>query len=199
MTFGEKLRQLRLDKQLSQEALASKLGVSRQAVSKWEGNIALPDTNNLILIAKIFDVKIDELLNYNEDFNINNDEVIRKDEEEVEDINYEEFEKSPLFSLLSSIIFISCFLVFILVGIYINNGWYYSWISLLFIPILLSLIESIKKRKVSSFLFPVLVTAIYCFIGIFYGLWHPYWFLFILIPLFYIIAEGIDKIIHNKK
>ena len=112
MTFGEKLRQLRLDKQLSQEALASKLGVSRQAVSKWEGNIALPDTNNLILIAKIFDVKIDELLNYNEDFNINNDEVIRKDEEEVEDINYEEFEKSPLFSLLSSIIFISCFLVF---------------------------------------------------------------------------------------
>lgn len=140
MTFGEKLRQLRLDKQLSQEALASKLGVSRQAVSKWEGNIALPDTNNLILIAKIFDVKIDELLNYNEDFNINNDEVIRKDEEEVEDINYEEFEKSPLFSLLLSIIFISCFLVFILVGIYINNGWYYSWISLLFIPILLSLI-----------------------------------------------------------
>ena len=49
------------------------------------------------------------------------------------------------------------------------------------------------------FLFPILVTAIYCFIGIFYGLWHPYWFLFILIPLFYIIAEGIDKVIHNKK
>ncbi len=54
MTFGEKLKKLRIEKQLSQEDLANQLGVSRQAISKWEQDIALPDTNNLILIAKIF-------------------------------------------------------------------------------------------------------------------------------------------------
>ena len=67
MTFGEKLKKLRIEKQLSQEDLANQLGVSRQAISKWEQDIALPDTNNLILIAKIFKVSLDDLVNYNDE------------------------------------------------------------------------------------------------------------------------------------
>ena len=43
MTFGEKLTRLRKREGLSQEALAERLGVSRQAVSRWEQNTALPD------------------------------------------------------------------------------------------------------------------------------------------------------------
>ena len=72
MTFGEKLKKLRNEKQLSQEDLANQLGVSRQAISKWEQDIALPDTNNLILIAKIFKVSLDDLVNYNDDLNNSN-------------------------------------------------------------------------------------------------------------------------------
>ncbi len=72
MTFGEKLKKLRIEKQLSQEDLANQLGVSRQAISKWEQDIALPDTNNLILIAKIFKVSLDDLVNYNDELINNN-------------------------------------------------------------------------------------------------------------------------------
>ena len=204
MTFGEKLKKLRIEKQLSQEDLANQLGVSRQAISKWEQDIALPDTNNLILIAKIFKVSLDDLVNYNDELiNNNNNNIINetdeKSQEEKGKKEYETFEKTPLFAILAAIIFISCFLVFILVGIYVTNGWNFSWIAILFIPILLSLVESIKRKKISAFLFPVLIVAIYCFIGMLYGLWHPYWFLFLFIPLFYIIAEPIDKIIIAKK
>lgn len=48
---------------LSQEELAEKLGISRQAVSKWERAEASPDTDNLINLAKLYGVSLDELLN----------------------------------------------------------------------------------------------------------------------------------------
>ena len=69
MTLGEKLKQLRIKENMSQEDLANKLNVSRQAISKREQNLSLPDTNNLILIAKIFHITLDELVNYNGDLN----------------------------------------------------------------------------------------------------------------------------------
>lgn len=47
---------------LSQEELASKLGVSRQAVSKWETGESIPDMNNLAALAEIFDVSLDWLI-----------------------------------------------------------------------------------------------------------------------------------------
>lgn len=47
---------------MSQEALAEKLGISRQAVSKWERAEASPDTDNLILLARLYGVSLDELL-----------------------------------------------------------------------------------------------------------------------------------------
>lgn len=62
MKFSEKLYKLRTDAGYSQEDLASRLEVSRQAVSKWEMGVALPETNKLIDIAKFFCVSIDYLL-----------------------------------------------------------------------------------------------------------------------------------------
>ena len=47
---------------LSQEALAEELGVSRQAVSKWERSESSPDTDNLIALAALYDVSLDDLL-----------------------------------------------------------------------------------------------------------------------------------------
>lgn len=58
----EKLRQLRRKKGLSQEAVAKELGISRQAVSKWETDIAQPDLDNLKKICEILDISADELL-----------------------------------------------------------------------------------------------------------------------------------------
>ena len=62
MTLGEKIRTLRKKAGLSQEALAEKLGVSRQAVSKWETGTADPSTSNLLALAKLFGVSAEELL-----------------------------------------------------------------------------------------------------------------------------------------
>ena len=62
MLIGEKLRRLRIARQLSQEQLAEKLQVSRQAISKWELGESMPDTENLILLSKFYGVSIDYLL-----------------------------------------------------------------------------------------------------------------------------------------
>ena len=60
---ANRLCELRKAHNLSQEELASKLGVSRQAVSKWERSESSPDTDNLIELAKIYNLTLDELLN----------------------------------------------------------------------------------------------------------------------------------------
>jgi len=61
--IAERLIKFRKEKGLSQEELADKLGLSRQAVSKWERAEASPDTDNLICLARIYGVSLDELLN----------------------------------------------------------------------------------------------------------------------------------------
>ena len=62
MSFGEKLQLLRKARGLSQEALAEQLGVTRQAVSKWELGDATPDLENVVALARFFGVSTDYLL-----------------------------------------------------------------------------------------------------------------------------------------
>ena len=63
MNFSDNLIKLRKGKSWSQEDLAEKLGISRQAVSKWEVGTSKPDIDNVIKISKLFEVSIDELVN----------------------------------------------------------------------------------------------------------------------------------------
>lgn len=62
-TLGQKLNTLRKDANMSQEELAEQLGVSRQAISKWERDEGSPDLFNIQMIAKVFNITIDSLLN----------------------------------------------------------------------------------------------------------------------------------------
>lgn len=62
MNTGERIQELRKAKGLSQEGLANEMGVSRQAVSKWEAGQSSPDLDNIIALSKIFDVTTDYLL-----------------------------------------------------------------------------------------------------------------------------------------
>lgn len=66
MAFSEKLYELRKNGNLSQEQLAEQLGVSRQAISKWETGKAIPESETLISISKYFDVTLDELMKEND-------------------------------------------------------------------------------------------------------------------------------------
>ena len=61
-TLGQRIAAQRKKIGLSQEALAEKLDVSRQAVSKWESDGAIPEIDKLIALCKIFDVRIGWLL-----------------------------------------------------------------------------------------------------------------------------------------
>lgn len=62
MTLGDKLSKLRKENNYTQEQLADVLGVSRQAISKWESNITYPETEKLIRISKLFNCSLDYLL-----------------------------------------------------------------------------------------------------------------------------------------
>ena len=62
MTLGEKLSKLRKEYNYTQEQLADILGVSRQSISKWESDIAYPETDKLIELGKLFDCSMDYLL-----------------------------------------------------------------------------------------------------------------------------------------
>ena len=61
-SLGEILKELRSEHGMTQEFVAESLGVSRQAVSKWENGTSEPSTSNLIAIAKLFEIPPEELL-----------------------------------------------------------------------------------------------------------------------------------------
>ena len=62
MTFAEKLKSIRKQVRMSQELLAEKIGVSRQAVTKWETGAGIPDIDNMVSISNLFNISIDELI-----------------------------------------------------------------------------------------------------------------------------------------
>ncbi len=72
--IANRLQQLRKQNNFSQEELAEKIGVSRQAISKWERAEASPDTDNLLLLAKLYNVSLDQMLRTDESIlNLNYD------------------------------------------------------------------------------------------------------------------------------
>ena len=62
MNIGQKIKELRQENNLTQEELAEQLGVSPQAISRWENSTTYPDITLLPIIANMFDVTIDYLL-----------------------------------------------------------------------------------------------------------------------------------------
>ena len=61
-TFGQRLAKLRKEKELTQNDIADKVGVTSQAVSKWENDQASPDIDVLVKLSEMFDISLDELL-----------------------------------------------------------------------------------------------------------------------------------------
>lgn len=70
MLFNEKLKMLRKENDFTQEELAEKLNVSRQAITKWESGDGIPDIENLKQISVLFNTSIDELVKEEKDVNI---------------------------------------------------------------------------------------------------------------------------------
>lgn len=67
MDLGQRLKQFRTEKHLSQETVAFELNVSRQAVAKWENNASKPNTANLMAICDLYGISLDELISNKSD------------------------------------------------------------------------------------------------------------------------------------
>ena len=85
--IADRLIKLRKKYGYSQEELADKLGLSRQAVSKWERAEASPDTDNLICLAKLYGVSLDELLSTDESVETIVKEQVKPEKEKEEGIH----------------------------------------------------------------------------------------------------------------
>lgn len=85
MEIGDRIKNERKKRNISQQQLADYLNISRQAVSRWENNISLPDLNTLVLIAKYFDLKLEY---FTEDI------ILERTEESKEELIEELIEES---------------------------------------------------------------------------------------------------------
>lgn len=86
MTLGQRIQELRKQRGMSQESLGDALGVSRQAVSKWEGDNGIPELDTLIAMSRLFEVTVGQLLGVEDPIEkktIPNDDV---DEDKIEAI-----------------------------------------------------------------------------------------------------------------
>lgn len=159
--IANRLLELRKAHGLSQEQLADSLGISRQAVSKWERAEASPDTDNLICLAKLYNISLDSLLQIEEN---NNDLDVSKEDNEVEEFTFEEKKEHRWEQILHTLNPLVIVLTYLILGSFFNL-WHPGWIVFLFIPVIASLISSIANKDASEFCFPVFITIIYIFLG----------------------------------
>jgi transcriptional regulator with XRE-family HTH domain len=193
LEIANRLQELRKKNGYSQEELASKLGVSRQAVSKWERSESSPDTDNLICLAQLYGVSLDELLKTDKSIEeIASENQKKLDEEPVEDLKEDlkdEYRKEVIHAVEGATAFMSV-IGYLLIG-FITSDWGRGWVIFFALPIIPTFVEAIINRDANRFAFPVLVTAIYLTLGMYevpWG-WHPGWVIFFSIPLYYLIIE----------
>lgn len=193
---GEYLKKLRTENNLSQEKLGEKLGLSRQSISKWEQGNAVPDIENIMKLAKLYNVSVDSILNGEEDKKeeISTQETARlvQSETDVATKNEEQNETEKKKKHHSWVFYSYPVLMVILysvIGVMFSpKGWYIGWIILLTIPLYYTGVAAYNKKKPVIFCYPVLTVMIYLLGGFLFKLWHPLWIIFLTIPIFYIVA-----------
>lgn len=210
---AKKLIALRKYYSLSQEALAEKLGVSRQAVSKWERGEASPDTDNLLSLSSLYGVSLDDLLGEK-----TTEEIIagleeRKkessSEEKTEETTPPEKETPPEFfsdekkkeetkertsfydlgkKLLKFPYFLIALILFLMIG-FSTHKWHPAWMLFLTIPTyyITAWAFTAKTKKRMFLMLPVYLYVVILFLlmGFTASLWHPMWIIFLLIPAYY--------------
>lgn len=139
MKFGDNLRNLRKSKKLSQEELSERVGVSRQSVSKWESGVAYPEMNNLLILCKIFNCKINDLLSEKiEDFNSFDEEV------KMNVVKFESVKQNKMKTLTKILSLIGK-----IAGIVVKVAIPFVLIAMIIIPIFLSNVD-VKDNMIIS-------------------------------------------------
>ena len=183
--IAKKLETLRKDHGYSQEYIAEKLEVSRQAVSKWESGDSSPDTDHLIGLSKLYGITIDAILNTD----AKKEKNLEAERENYFDKQYGGFTKSGKKSKAASFPFpVLVVALYLLIGFSLDR-WHPTWLLFLTIPLYYIIVSVITgDRGAIHAVYPILVAAAFVFIGFFFGIWHPTWLLFFTIPLYYLVV-----------
>ena len=203
--IANRLVEMRKEKGFSQEALAEQLGISRQAVSKWERAESSPDTSNLIMLAKLYNVSLDELLNTDQDRFESGDPISdRKKTSIAKDHDAEA--KTDYFSIGWN-------------GIHykegdeeVHIGWkgiHYKdgdketfklgadyneddpWYENMYFGVFIDGYEN-YNWKIDAFLSLVAV-CIYVWVGFEYSVWHPGWLILLTVPIVTTLIQAIKS------
>ncbi len=183
------LKELRIKNNFSQEKLGEELGLSRQSVSKWEQGYAMPDTENLLKLSKLYGVSVDAILNCGEE---KADEISQEKNDDKTVVSNPK-ENSKKQKVKHSLFFWSfpflLFIAYFLIGYFFGEiGWARGWIILLAIPVYYSAVYAVNKKNPLIFCYPFITLILFLFLGFFYSLWHPSWIIFLTIPIYYIFA-----------
>lgn len=159
MEIANHLVELRRARGLSQEELAAKLGVSRQAVSKWERCESSPDTDNLIALARLYGISLDALLLHGgySGGAAGGQAVAYDTYAEEEDEEDAVFAAAEAWDAAED-----------------ENR---------------EVRRKHLKKKLMFFPYPVFLPFFYVLLGVGFGLWHPGWIIFLTIPLYYALVE----------
>ena len=168
ITIANRLVELRRANGYSQESLALKLGISRQAVSKWERAEASPDTDNLIALARLYRISLDELLLHTPERE--GEQAAQEDEDAQVFAAARAWEAAEKAEEKQR-----------------KKRWKKCKEGLLW---LLTLALMAALPAVTSLLgitevYAVVVTVVYLITGFLLDNWHPGWMLFLSIPLYY--------------
>ena len=165
--LADRLVTLRKENKLSQEALAEKLGLSRQSISKWERAEASPDTDNLIALAELYGMSLVK---------------VEKTEKATEKKDNKLLKLSPIFFLVAVA-------VYAVGGIVMGGKWWATaWVlfTLVLSFTLYSASKTMSKRVARIVLTTastILATAsVYVLLGMLFSLWNIAWIAFLLIP-----------------
>lgn len=217
---ANRLVELRKSHNMSQEELAEKLNVSRQAVSKWERSESSPDTDNLIQLASIYNMSIDELLNGEEaklvlkektivnEVKLNDKVKVLLEEDKatvIEGDITKNYSISKILSwndninkkakMLTSGFALMIVIAYLILGFALKNGFGTFWFLLILIPAPESIYHAICRKDVRKINIACIITSLYCALGMLINFFHPGWILFLLIPLFYTLANPL----HSKE
>lgn len=179
LEIANRLLKLRKQNNLSQEELASRLGISRQAISKWERAEASPDTDNLISLSKLYGVSLDELLRTEDDTEIYDsqaDNYTYEDNSSITDSETKSNENDKS-----------------------RGGYGYTIIKdksmdltksrkklLGHIFLILSIVVGVILGMIKPiYPYPVYITIVYLILGFTFDYWHPGWIIYLTIPLYY--------------
>ena len=182
--IANRLQKLRKEKGYSQEQLAEALGLSRQAVSKWERAEASPDTDNLICLAKLYGISLDELLATSDTI-----EEIKKSNENNENkkdrvkVSFSGIDVEGKNGERVHVGFD---------GIKVNDSNGHCHCDSHYDD--LTKTQRLVKEAFDGFIFFGILTA-YIIMGAVYDLWHPGWIIFLFLP---VLGSVVDMFIYKR-